>query len=394
MSLLGAGVLSLAQGSLRQARKNTEMEQAFYLANAGMEAVLAKAVGGESLAAGASLQRSMSVGPSLQGTYNVQLAATETNGVLRVSSEGVMGQSRRSITATLSQTQEYPLTYEHLVYSTGAVSVDNHTDICGDLYAAGDVTVSAQSTLWGKTTAQDPASPCREVFGTGKVISAGRITFNGQAIAQGNWCDATRYGPGYACSSPPAKLSMSVPTSASLKSRATRLYVRDATLCVGRPPGTCTVVPAGYTLTLTGASTYGTDLIFVDGNVTVGTAGWFPTGLVTVAATGSVQFLGRTQTNPIACAKPDSCAVAFISEGPQTVDRSVFVSGTFITSNTAVGFTWGNSAEIRGVVLAPKVASGNHGTFYPLRQSEVWLPPGVPAPSTASSGTRFQNWSE
>lgn len=392
VSALGAAALDLAYSSLKQAQMAAQSEQAFYAANAGMEDALARALGGAELAPGTALQQPVIVAPGVTAEYAVRLEATATDGILQVTSEGVAGNSRRSITARLRWKPESSTTYEHLVFSTGSITMDNHTDVCGDLYAGGDVTLSAQTTLWGKTTAEDPDSPCREVVGTGKVLAAGRVTFIGKAKAQGNWCDSLNYGPGFACSSPPAKPSMAPPDFADLKSRATRWYVSDAALCAGKPAGACTVVPAGFTLTLSGTQHFTTDLLYVEGNVEIAPSGWTPSGLVTVTATGVIDYLGNVQTDPAACASPGSCASAFISQGAQTVGRNIAVSGTFITANTTVGFTWGNSSEIRGVVLAPRVASGNHGTFYPIRLTDVWLPPGVTAPGSSAIG--YSEWQQ
>lgn len=391
ISLLGTAALSQADTSLKLARQATESNQALYVANAGIEAVLAHVNNGGTVAAGSNFAITLPVAPGVQGNYSVTFT-DEGAGVVAATAVGTVGNSTRQITVRMngSAASMSPV-YQHIAFSNGELEFERAVNVCGDLYANGNLKLKKDVRVWGKTTAQDPASPCSTILGTGKVISAEKVELGSGAVVQGGWCDSTHYGAGYACAAPPQALTTPAVDFADLKNRATRWYVTDSAFCSAKPAGTCTVVSGRYKLTLSGPQTYASDLIYVEGDIEVASAGLTTQGTVTFVATGKVTFKGDVLRNTAACTEGATCSTAFVSQGEQKAVKEGQLWGIFFTTDPD-GFTWETSVEIHGAIVTPRAKGAKNATLYPVTQSELQAAPGLPGVSTGSIG--FMNWSQ
>ncbi|HYG56527.1 MAG TPA: hypothetical protein VD902_00465, partial [Symbiobacteriaceae bacterium] len=182
ISLLGAASLSWAASSLKLSSRAVATEQAFYLANAGVEEASARARAGD---LPARLERTVEIAPGITGQYAVDITE-EPGNLYRVVSTGTAGAGRQTITATIRGVgQGTHVAYQSLMYTGGSLVVENQMDICGDIVVTGNAEFRAQATVWNQTKGQNKKSPCDSIMGTGKAEVGGLIDLqNSQTIIQ------------------------------------------------------------------------------------------------------------------------------------------------------------------------------------------------------------------
>lgn len=345
VALLGAAALSWATSGLRLARKAIESEQAFYMANAGIEDALARVLAGQEAE---PFSRQMEIASGLSGTYSVTMTPQPDESLLVVST-GQVGRTTRVVTARMQpgppgggtggdgSTAPPPgvpeEVFEQAIFSNGSLAFDNHSVICGDLSAVGSVVLGNGSRVLGTV-----GSGCSYVVGTGKLVASGLVELGKNAYVEGGWCDYWHWGtPEHPCPTRPSATPLPEPDFADLRIRAT--------------------VHAGSSLTLAGTKSYNNDIVYVDGNLTVEKAGLAVTGTVTFVATGSATLEGD-----LACA--GTCNVAVIARGDITSGNNIELRTTLVSTNR---IALGNSATIHGNLQAGSFAVLNGATVYPLK---------------------------
>ncbi|MFZ5823591.1 MAG: type IV pilus modification PilV family protein [Bacillota bacterium] len=396
MAILAAVAISQANSALRMSGQAVRSEQALYMANAGVEMILARAKNDP-----ASIEEltpytyTLLLEPGLVGSYEVVVALRPSS--IFIHSTGRVTRDGEPLTSRVVEA-EIPLTQgddsgggdggnggdggggavsDQLVFGNGPLSLMNSADVCGDLYASGDMTLGNGVTVWAKTKAQDPDSPCDAIQGTGKAVASGTLTKGNKTEIQGGWCDSTHFGSPYPCESQPQVRAFPAPDWAKLKAEATRWYVKpaDAAFCNDKPAGTCQVLAGNPPkLDLYGEATYNNQLIFIDGDLEVprrANRELVVSGTVTFAATGEVSLGGNVR-----CAGGSNCTVAFIAGGDLVLGNNKEVWAVLQTQGTLSG----NQMTIHGYLAASSYDLKNGMTLYPLALT-TW-PPGVPGGST------------
>jgi type II secretory pathway pseudopilin PulG len=363
ISIVGAGALGWAATSARMARQAMVSEQAFYMANAGLEEALARANAGQ-LNPNQTLQHTMTIAPGLQGSYQVTLASQQ-DGTVLATSTGTVRSTSRTLTARLRLGGLSPA-YQYLTFLGEPLDLQ-HVDACGDLYAYGDIEVK-HTHIWGKTTAQDPSSPCTSIRGTGKLVSTGGVTVDKSVVDGGVY--------------PFAKpIAMPIIDIAALKSRATAWWVTDSSKCSQKPPGaTCQVMPKKG-LTISGAQTYNHAIIYVEGQLDINNLRY--RGAVTFVAEGEISISGVTGRNS-SCAPKEICTAAFISGAQISVDGEVH--GYFLVKPPG-SFEMKNHSTIYGNILAGSLGKDKHILIHP--PDMVGIPPALPG---ADGSAGFVSW--
>jgi len=355
VALLGAAALNWATSGLRLARKATESEQAFYMANAGIEDGLARVLAGQ---AAGPFSRQLPIAGSLSGTYSVTMTA-QPDQSLAVVSTGQVGRTTRVVTARMvpgtagsgpgSPDGSAPpppgvdeQVFQQAIFSNGSLAFDNNSVICGDLLAVGSITLGNGTRVVGTA-----GSGCSYVVGTGKVIATGLVELGNNATVAGGWCDYWRWGTtAHPCPTRPSASPLAAPDFAALSTRAT--------------------VRAGAGLTLAGTRSYNNDIVYINGNLLVDKTGVALTGTVTFVATGSAYLEG-----PVICA--GACTVAIISRGDITSGNNLVFRSTLVSAGR---IALGNSATVYGNLQAGGFAVLNNATVYPLKAGSTT--PGAP----------------
>lgn len=351
VALLGAAALNGATSGLRLARRAVESEQAFYMANAGIEDALARVLAGQ---VAGPFGRTLPVNGSLSGTYTVTMTQ-QPDQSLQVVSTGRVGRTARAVTARMQpgapgtpgggtgngSTPPPPgvpeQVFQQAIFSNGSLAFDNNSVICGDLAAVGSVILGNGTKVVGAA-----GSGCTYVVGTGKLVATGLVELGNNASVAGGWCDSLHWGtPAYPCPTRPTSAPLPAPDFAALGARAT--------------------VRAGSSLTLSGTKSYNNDLVYVEGNVTVAKAGLAVSGTVTFVATGSASLEG-----PLTCA--GACTVAVISRGDITSGNNLVLRSTLVSAGR---IALGNSATVYGNLQAATFAVLNNATVYPLKAGSL-----------------------
>jgi type II secretory pathway pseudopilin PulG len=355
VALLGAAALNWATSGLRLARKATESEQAFYMANAGIEDGLARVLAGQ---AAVSFSRQLPIAGSLSGTYSVTMTA-QPDQSLAVVSTGQVGKTTRVVTARMvpgtagsgtgSPDGSVPpppgvpeQVFQQAIFSNGSLAFDNNSVICGDLLAVGSITLGNGTRVVGTA-----GSGCSYVVGTGKVIATGLVELGNNATVAGGWCDYWRWGTtANPCPTRPTASPLSPPNFAALSARAT--------------------VRSGSSLTLAGSKSYHNDVVYIEGNLLVDKVGVALSGTVTFVATGSANLEGD-----LTCA--GACNVAIISRGDITSGNNLVFRSTLVSTGR---IALGNSATVHGNLQAGSFAVLNNATVYPLKAGATPSAPG------------------
>lgn len=366
MALLGTTALGWALTGLRLSRQAVESEQAFYMANAGIEHALARVLGGQEPG---SFDYQQPAGSGVAGTYSVTMTA-EPDHSITVVSTGQVGATRRVVTARMlpgasgseggggggGSQQPAPArppavpdgVYAQAIFSNGSLSLRNTATVCGDLYVVGTVSLGNNDRVLGTVK-----PPCESVVGTGKVVASELVTLENNVVVEGGWCDSLRFNqPGHPCPTRPAADPLPGPNYAALYSQASVRIEGD--------------------LTLSGMQTYDNAIVYVTGNLLVSRQGAAISGAVTYAVNGDVFIDGN-----LSCA--GSCAVGILSQGGMTVEHNADVRATLVTRRSLV---LGNHVTLRGNIQAGSMSTGNSPVIYPLGGSGAvppGTPPGVPA---------------
>lgn len=392
MAILAVAALTQANTSLRMARQGVRAEQALYAANAGVEMILGRMQvvdPVERIVPGQTYTGSFSLPQGLTATYAV-LVTDPKPAAIHVKSTGQVTDG----TETHSRVVEADIPFnrdeggggnpnptpppsglgEDLLFSNGALTLSNNSNICGSLYVNGDLELGNWTKVWGTTT----GSPCKEIIGTGIVIATGKMNLKQNVdLPASRLCASNHYGPGTACpSGPPTLRSLPKPDFAQLRQDASRWYVPNATFCKDKPAGSCQVVGKKDTVTIRGAQSFQGEIIYIDGNLT-NKGGLTITGTVTFAVTGDVSL-----DSDLLCT--GTCTVAIIADGnidlkPNTTQHATFYANGRLT---------GNQNTIHGRLFAGSMDLKNGLTLYPPRSS-IWSPglPGGPQAPGGGTGT-------
>lgn len=393
MAILAAAAISQANSALRMSSQAVRSEQALYMANAGVELILAKALDDpESIQDLTPYTYTMLLEPGLVGSYEVVVTLGPTS--IYIQSTGSVSRDGGEVTSRMVEA-EIPFEWgdsgggddggddgsngggngvsDQLVFSNGPLNLMNNADVCGDLYAAGDMTLGNGITVWAKTKTEDPDSPCDAIQGTGKAVASGTLTKGNKTEIQGGWCDSTHFGSPYPCESQPQVRTLPAPNWAKLKAEATRWYVKpaEAAFCNDKPEGTCQVLSGSPPeLELYGEASYSNQLIFIDGDLEVpqqANRELVVSGTVTFAATGQITLGGDVR-----CAGGSDCSMAFIAGGDLVLGNNKEVWAVLQTQGTLSG----NQMTIHGYLAASGYDLKNGVTLYPAA-FPTW-PPGVP----------------
>lgn len=347
VALLGAAALNWATSGLRLARKAVESEQAFYVANAGIEEALARVLAGQEPD---TFSRQMPVTASLSGTYSVTMTP-QPDQSLHVVSTGLVGRTTRVVTARMEpgatgspgtgtgdgSALRPPGVPEHVfqqaVFSNGSLAFDNNSVICGDLSAVGSVTMGNGTRVLGRV-----GSGCSYVVGTGKLVATGLVDLGNNVSIDGGWCDYWRWGTAsHPCPTRPSAAPLPAPDFASLSAQATVRHTSSQSW--------------------SGVRSYTNDIVYVDGNLVVENEGLDVSGTVTLVATGSVALYGN-----VSCA--GTCSVAIISRGDITSGNNLVLRSTLVSTGR---IALGNQATIHGNLQASTFAVLNGSTIYPQK---------------------------
>ncbi|MDF2629354.1 MAG: hypothetical protein K0R39_3185 [Symbiobacteriaceae bacterium] len=361
VALLGAGALNWASSGLRLARKAVESEQAFYMANAGIEDALARVLAGE---AAGPINRQLPVAGGLAGTYSVSMTP-QADESLSVVSTGQVGRTTRVVTArmmpgstgggpgggTPGSGEGTPAppgvpeqVFQQAIYSNGSLAFDNNSVICGDLTAVGSVTLGNGTRVVGK-----PGAGCSYVVGTGKVIATGLVELGNNATVAGGWCDYWRWGSAaHPCPTRPSAAPLPAPDFAALSAQATERHSTSRAW--------------------SGLRSYNNDLVYISGSLLVEKAGLTVSGTVTFVATGGVSLEGS-----IICA--GACTVAIIARGDITSGNSLTFRATLVSANR---IALGNQVTVHGNLQASSYAVLNGATVYPLQAAAQVVSPPTP----------------
>lgn len=410
MSILAAAAIAQANTALRMTGQAVRSEQALYLANAGVEMILARIRNAPldeenqpapEIEENAPYTYSMELEPGLVGSYEV--VVTLTGSTAQIHSTGTVEGTSRVIEAQVPLSGDddggddggggAPIP-DQLAFGHGPMKLENNADICGDLYTTGNLKLENNVTIWNKTNAQDTKSPCEAIYGTGQVVVMGELTNENNVAIPGGWCDATDYGPSTPCQgNPPHVGTLPPPDFAKLKARATRWYVKasDAAYCDDKPADTCQTLNG--TLSLTGSQTYSDDLVYVDGNLKIDKErgdGLSLTGSVTFVVTGSVSIEAD-----LTCSDETNCLVGIIAGQSIKVEQNnVTVHATMQTLGELKAE---NSITIRGYLVAASMTMENNLLLYPPAAG-IWPPAmhaggdGSAAPAPPPEG--YSGWSQ
>lgn len=377
MSILAIATIDRANTVLRMSRQAVREEQALYMANAGVEFIYARLTATdppETTELNQPYSYTMQLGQGVTGQY-VVTAADRRPGFLEITSTGtIIDSGGDPVTRTLVAEVPFerddgggggsPTLPDRLVVGNGPIHFNNNAQICGDVFARGDLRFDNNVTVWSKTKAEDSKSPCNEILGYGRAVSTGRLTKGNNTVIQGGWCDSITYGTGTPCDgSKPKVETISTPNFATLKDSAQVWYVRqaDEAYCLGR--ANCQTFSG--TLALSGNKSYPNQLVYVDGNVTVGSR-LVINGNVTFAATGDVSIHADVE-----CAGGTTCNVAFLAGADVSIFHNKAVWATLLAGN-ALGV--GNSVEIHGLISASNIVFGNTPLLYPTSNWPVGVP--------------------
>ncbi|MFZ5817979.1 MAG: hypothetical protein ACOY93_22230 [Bacillota bacterium] len=387
MSILAAAAISQATAALRLSAQAVRSEQALYMGNAGVEQILAMTRSASFIELNTPYTYNREVEPGVTGSYEAVVTVPRP-GIIHIRSTGTVthaGESTRRVVEA-----EIPFVQNSgdgggggsspvLAFGNGSLSLMNQADICGDLYAAGDMTLGNTVTVWSKTTQEDPDSPCESIQGTGKAVASGTLTMGQVTEIQGGWCDATHYGPPYPCDEKPEVQTLPPPDFAALKEQATRWYVRpsDAAFCSDKPAGSCQVLSGGK-LTTYGSQSYSQEIVYVDGDLEVpqqANRRLQISGSVTFVVTGRA-ILGGS----VLCTGGSTCGVAFLAGG----DITLGYRKEYWALLQTLGTLSGNQVTVHGNLIAQTYDLRNGVKLYPMAAG-AW-PPGVPG-APGESGT-------
>ncbi|HWI65515.1 MAG TPA: hypothetical protein VNT75_27100 [Symbiobacteriaceae bacterium] len=372
VSLLATAALGWATTGLRLSRKAVEAEQAFYLANAGIEDALARLLAQQPLT---GFSRLLPVGSSLSGSYSVTFSP-EPDQSVTVISTGVVAGSTRVVTARMvpgttgggnpggggpsgpAAPQNPPPgvpahVFTQTVYSNGSLTFNNNSLVCGDLYAMGSVILGNNTRVAGSV-----GSGCASVNGTGKLVATGLAVIGNNTVVEGGWCDSTRWGAGTPCATKPTAAPLTFPDLSGQASST-----------------------VGGNLTLAGTRSYSGQIVQVNGDLYVDNKGAAISGSVTFYVKGRVSIDGS-----LTCA--GTCSIAIVSEGDQVTTNNILIRSTLVTRGQ---LTLGNATTLYGNIQAGSVVSdslnsGNGPTFYPL-------PLVVPTAPGTTSPPALTGWS-
>ena len=361
MALIGLGVLGLAHSSLRASRQAVESEQAFYMANAGVEWAMAHVQSGAPLTNG-SHSMTVDAVKGIQGSYSVTVTPVG-GGAYQLVSTGVVGGSTRKITARLDPPPPAapPQVYTRAVASNGNLLFGNNALICGDIYGRSKVEMGNNSEVLGT-----PGDKCASVTGNGKLVSTTTFVPQQNVVVEGGWCDSDEWGPGHPCTSQPAPVELEYPDFQELYDEADLRHTGS--------------------VELQGSMAFNNQIVYVPGSLSVDTKGVAISGTVTFYSPGDIEINGD-----VTCATP-GCQVVFISQGTIEIWNNTKVWASLITTGSVVA---GNGPIIHGNVQAGQFQAGNNVELYPIAMEEVVQnpPPGLPEGSGPTGGPTFSGWS-
>lgn len=362
VAVLATSALGWALTGLRLSRKAVESEQAFYMANAGIEEALARVLAGQPPVDFSQLRP---VGAGLSGTYSVTMRVNADQSIT-VESRGSVGGTTRLATARMlpgtsggtdpgtpgggtgEAAQPPPgvpaQVFAQAVYSNGSLAFDNNAVVCGDLSAVGSVLLGNGTRVLGTV-----GSGCSTVVGTGKLVATGLIDLGNNSYIAGGWCDAAHWGTaGHPCPSKPSATPLAYP---DLSSQAT--------------------VQVPGSLTLSGTQTYNHDIVYVGGNLAVDKKGVAISGSVTFAVKGTVDLNGS-----LTCS--GACSVAIVTQGDIRSLNNLQIWSSLITN---ARLSLGNQVTIHGNLQAGSSDTLNGTIIYPIAVGTA------PAPPPAGNGT-------
>lgn|GEM_PF-2535202 len=410
MTILGAVAIAEATTALRISRQAVRTEQALYMANAGAEYIMARLHSETPPEEGTFYSDTYQLEPGLTGFFTVVATGLETETVQLQSTGTVQDQTgqtwTRAVLASIplipvatdpggggdpggdpggetgggeTEDPNAPVIFDQTMGSGGQVWVPNNGYICGDVVSRQRIELRNGVTVWGKTKFEDPNSPCLEVTGSGRVISAVDVWFQNesQVFVQGGWCDPDHWGEGTPCPTQPQADEIQVPTvdMAALKSRATEWWVRTEADCAGRPATTtCKVIPSNL-LYLEGEMTFTQPaLIWIDATLRMGTNDRLQiTGKVNFVVNGQVQIANNAR---ITCGEV-FCPIAITSAQDISVGNGAEIHASM---HAGTQFTGGN-ATIYGNVLAQTSNLDNNYEQHGTDPEPIEYPPGLPTNS-------------
>ncbi|HYF91768.1 MAG TPA: hypothetical protein VD969_05950 [Symbiobacteriaceae bacterium] len=356
VALLGTAALGWALTGLRLSRQAVESEQAFYMANAGIEQSLAKLLTFETLT---NFSETLPIAGGLTGSYSVAIA-TNPDASLDVTSTGQVGDTTRVVTARMvpgtpggggpgggGPGGEEPVPpppgipeqiYQQAIYSNGSLAFNNNSVICGDMYSVGSIILDNNSRVVGTV-----GSPCASIAGTGKLEATGMVSLGNNSTVAGGWCDSAHWGspPEHPCPAAPSFTPMLPP---DLDSQATQTHAGS--------------------LILSGTQTYEDDIVRITGDLSIAKKGVAVSGNVTFVVGGRVEVEGD-----LTCS--GACTVAIVAEGDIGSSNNLEIWSTLVTGNrlslgnqvTVHGNLQGDSFDVlNGVILYPLAVSTGSGS--------------------------------
>lgn len=395
MSVLAIAAISQAESALRMSRQALRTEQALYMANGGVEAILAMRRAGAHIDVDPNhYTYTMELEPGLQGAYDVVVSTPDsTPGVMMIQSVGTVtgfGETfTRRVDATIpfQDPPDEPPPPPQAPLGNSSLYLDKGADICGDLYANGDLFLDKNVTVWKQTQAQNKKSPCDTILGEGKAVATGTLTKDDKTVIQGGWCDGAHYAPGTPCNgTKPVVRSVPFPDFAELKKKALRWWVKweDRGFCSDKPFGSCFVLFGG-TLYDLGVWFYSNDVIYIDGDMEV-IGPLDISGNVTFAVTGKV-----TMKSDVRCLSGTTCNISFVSAGPIDLGNHNDIQANLITNSSLMG----NHVTVRGLITASTFDLKNGFTLYPGTRYPVGLPDNPPpGPNPPPPAAGFSKWSQ
>jgi len=370
VAVLATSALGWALTGLRLSRKAVESEQAFYMANAGIEEALARVLAGQTPV---DFSQVRPVAAGLSGTYSVTMR-TEDDESITVVSQGSVGGTTRLVTARMLPGESGggdpgdpgggpggdpvgappgipPEVFQQVARSNGTINIENNAAICGDLFSSGSVFLGNNIRVFGTAT-----SPCTSVTGTGTVVAAGTVSLGTNSVADGGWCDSNDFNrPGHPCATQPVVPTQPFP---SLAGQSTMQYNGN--------------------LTLAGSKTYHNDIYWINGSVTFDHKGVQISGAVTFYVNGNVNIDGD-----LTCSGP--CSIAIVQNGSLTTKNNLEIWATLMVN----GFlSLGNSITLHGNIQASTMDVGTNLVLYPLA---VGTEPGPPPGD--GTGPGLTDWS-
>lgn len=388
MAILAAVAMRQATSALRTAERAVREEQALYLANAGVEWALSRA---QADIWEPTYERELELEEGVLGRYAVTVVDQGDRWV--VVSTGTVRRGRDVISRTVeaeiglvpgeeTPSLRVPVAFQQAILVDGELTIPNHAKICGDVLATGPIHVMPNGRVWGSLRQDNASSPCKSVVGTGKVVSASWVTFQGNATdnIEGGWCDPDHWGDGTPCPTPPDAAAMGVPEIdvTALRSRAAEWWVKTNEDCREAPAGAvCRVDPSGKHKMQGSVAFSGPTVIYVQGTLE----------LDDVRIAGPVTFVvdGEIQLSRVTCGEGKAyCPIGLLAT--QGVELAQKAEGHAIIHTEGQFTVGGNHAELYGNVVARRISLSNHFTQHAMPPGAGVFPPGLPTAAVPGEG--------